>query len=104
MRTCAVTRESASPGRLVRVVLGPDGVVEVDYHAKLGGRGAWLTPSREVFATAEAKPGILARALDAEGGCVTAGLLEKVRAANLRAVGELLSLSARAGALASGGE
>jgi predicted RNA-binding protein YlxR (DUF448 family) len=99
-----VTRENASPNGLVRVCLGPDNVVYVDYGARLGGRGAWLTPRRDVIATAEAKPGLLARALEAEGGCVTAGLLERVREANLRSVADLLSLSARAGALASGAE
>lgn len=104
IRTCVVTRESGPPEALVRVVLGPDGRVEVDYRAKLGGRGAWLLPRRDVIATAEAKPGILARALDAEGACDVTGLLDRVRAANERVVGELLSLSARAGALASGGE
>jgi predicted RNA-binding protein YlxR (DUF448 family) len=102
-RTCVVTHESAPPGALVRVLVGPDGRVEVDYHAKLGGRGAWLLPRRDVIATAEAKPGLLARVLEVEV-CDTTGLLERVQAANLRAVGELLSLSARAGALASGAE
>lgn len=102
-RTCVVTHESGPPSSFVRVLVGPDGRVEVDYHAKLGGRGAWLAPRKDVIATAEARPGQLAKALDVDA-CDTAGLLERVRAANLRAVGELLSLSARAGALASGAE
>ena len=104
MRTCVVTRESGPPARFVRVLLGPDGRVEIDYHAKLGGRGAWLTPRRDVFEAVEAKPGILLRALQIEGICDTSGLLERVRALNLRSVGDLLSLSSRAGALASGAE
>ncbi len=103
IRTCVVTRESGPPEALVRVVLGPDGTVEVDYRARLGGRGAWLLPRRDVIATAEAKPGLLARMLHVEN-CTTTGLLDRVRAANERAVGDLLSLSARSGALASGGE
>ncbi|MDP2309267.1 MAG: DUF448 domain-containing protein [Pseudomonadota bacterium] len=103
VRTCVVTRESGPPEALVRVVLGPDGTVEVDYRARLGGRGAWLLPRRDVIATAEAKPGLLARMLHVET-CNTTGLLERVRAANERTVGELLSLSARSGALASGGD
>ncbi|MDP2312827.1 MAG: DUF448 domain-containing protein [Pseudomonadota bacterium] len=98
-----VTRESGPPEALVRVLLGPDGTVEVDYGARLGGRGAWLAPRRDVIATAEAKPAILLRALQVES-CKTAGLLDRVRAANERTAGELLSLSARSGALASGGE
>lgn len=103
MRTCAVTREEHSPDDLVRVLAGPDGVVEVDYRAKLGGRGAWLLPRRDVIETAEAKPAILRRALHAEGAR-TEGLLERVRAANLRAVLDSLSLASRAGCIASGGE
>ncbi len=87
----------------MRVLLGPDGTVEVDYHARLGGRGAWLMPRREVFAAAEARPGILRKALQVET-CVVAGLLDRVRVANERAVGNLLSLAARSGALASGGD
>jgi predicted RNA-binding protein YlxR (DUF448 family) len=98
-----VTRESAPADDLVRVLVGPDGTVEVDYHARLGGRGAWLRPTHAVIAAAEAKPGLLKRVLHAEE-CRTEGLLARVRAANERAVGELLSLSARAGALASGGD
>jgi hypothetical protein len=87
----------------VRVLVGPDGTVEVDYHGRLGGRGAWLTPRRDVITQAEARPGILQRALQVES-CNTVGLLDRVRAANERTVGELLSLAARSGALASGGE
>ena len=104
MRTCVVTRTAAPAEALVRVVLGPDGQVEVDYRARLGGRGAWLLPTRAVFEQAEARPAQVARALEAEGPCRTAGLLERVRAANERAVVEYLSLCARAGALASGAE
>ncbi len=103
MRTCVVTRESGPPEALVRVLVGPDGRIEVDYGARLGGRGAWLMPRKDVIATAEAKPGLLARMLHVET-CDTAGLLDRVRAANERTAGELLSLAARSGALASGGD
>jgi predicted RNA-binding protein YlxR (DUF448 family) len=103
VRTCVVTREEHGPDALVRLCVGPDGRVEVDYRGKLGGRGAWVLPRREVVAQAEAKPAILRRALDAPEASVE-GLLERVRAANLRAMLELLSLAARAGAIAGGAE
>lgn len=102
-RTCVVTREVYAPEDMIRVVVGPDLVAEVDYQAKLGGRGAWIRARREEISQAEARPGILAKALDVER-CATAGLLERVQAANLRAMLSFLSLAARAGCIASGAE
>lgn len=102
-RTCVVTREEREPADLVRVVVGPDGVVEVDYRGKLGGRGAWLLPRRDVVETAEARPGQIARVLKVET-VRTEGLLERVREANLRAVLDLLSLAARSGCVVGGAE
>lgn len=102
-RTCVVTREEREPPDLVRVVVGPDGVAEVDYRGKLGGRGAWLLPRREVIETAQARPGQLARALHVET-LKTDGLLDRVREANLRAVLDLLSLAARSGCVVGGAE
>ncbi|MFZ5478875.1 MAG: DUF448 domain-containing protein [Myxococcota bacterium] len=99
-RTCIVTREPHDPDDLVRIV-AVAGVAEVDYRAKLGGRGAWVLPRREVLE--RLKPGMLARALEVEN-VSTEGLLDKVRAANQRAFLDFLSLSARAGLLASGGD
>ena len=98
-----ITRESARPEDLVRLVLAPDATVQVDYRARLDGRGAWITPRRDVVAAAEARPAVLARAFDVER-CDASGLLDRVRAANLHVVLELLSLSSRAGALASGAD
>jgi len=102
LRRCLATRSEADPKDLVRLVAGPDGSVFVDYRAKLGGRGAWVTPRRECVALLEGKPRILNRALRARVN--PAGLLEQVRRANLRAVGDALSLAARSGALAGGRE
>ncbi len=101
-RTCVVTREKGPPQRFVRLVLGPDGVVHVDYRARLQGRGAWVLPRREVVAKLEAKPRILNRALKAPGD--TGGLLDRVRSANLAALQDALTLAARSGALHGGQE
>lgn len=99
-RRCVVRRESADRQELVRLVAGPDGVVHVDYRARLQGRGAYVTPERAVIEVLEKKPGMLYKAL---GGAVrTEGLLERVREANRRAALDALSLAARSGSLAGG--
>ncbi|MSQ01446.1 MAG: DUF448 domain-containing protein [Myxococcales bacterium] len=103
VRTCVVSRERADPDDLVRLFAGPDGVAHVDWHARWKGRGAWVRCDRRSFDELVRKPGILQRALDVTT-IDTAGLLEEARAANTVAVAELLSLSARAGALVSGAD
>lgn len=102
-RTCIVTREAHSPEDLVRLVLGPDGRVEVDWFARAGGRGAWVLPRAALLTQLESRPGQLLRALDVERADVN-GLLERARAASLRAVLDLLSLAARSGCLLGGAE
>ena len=73
----------------------------MDYRGKLPGRGAWVTPSREVIERLQSNPKLLKRALKAQ---VSAdGLLEQVREANHRALMDGLSLAARSGAAVSGG-
>ena len=99
-RTCVVTREKGPPQRFVRLVLGPDGVVHVDYRGRLPGRGAWVSARRDAVAKLEAKPRILSRALRGAGD--TRGLLDRVRAANEAALADALSLAARSGALHGG--
>lgn len=101
-RTCVVTREERSPQALVRVY-ALDGHVAVDARGRRGGRGAWLLPRREVLERAEANPALLRRALR-EDSLVVAGLLHACRAQVAQQLLDLLSLAARAGALASGGD
>ncbi len=102
-RTCVITRESLPPEALVRICVDPDGRAAVDLRGKAGGRGAWLVPTRAAFEAAEARPEKLRRALKTEG-LVVEGLLAAAQEAVLRQVLDLLSLAARAGALASGGD
>ncbi|HJN77965.1 MAG TPA: DUF448 domain-containing protein [Myxococcota bacterium] len=100
-RMCIVTRERRSQADLVRLVLDPEGVLRVDYRARLGGRGAWVLPQRGLIEKIETRPGLLHRSLRAQD-VDARGLLERVRAANSLAVRDALSLCARAGALAGG--
>ncbi len=97
---CVVTRERHPQDELVRLVLAPDGSVAVDYRARLPGRGAWVLPRRAELEKLERRPGMLTRHLgpDLDGG----GLLEQVRAANLRATLDALTLAMRAGVLVGG--
>lgn len=54
-RTCIVTRVAQAPDRMIRFVQGPDGAVVPDLRAKLPGRGAWVSASRESVAVAVKK-------------------------------------------------
>lgn len=101
-RRCVVRRARAHPEELVRLVAGPDGLLHVDYRARLPGRGAWITPERACVEELERKPGLARQALGVD--VRAEGLLGRLREANLRAVGELLALAARSGALAGGKE
>lgn len=100
-RMCVVTRERRPPDELVRLVLSPEGRVEVDYRGRLQGRGAWVQPQRALLEKLEKHPGILTRPLKSSA-IDAAGLLARVRDANTRAVLDALSICARAGALQGG--
>ena len=97
-----MTRRKAASDELVRLVLSPEGELCVDYRAKLPGRGAWVLPERAVLQALEAKPKILRLAF--RQPVSSAGILEKVQEANRRALGDALSIAARAGALVGGGK
>ena len=99
-RMCVVTRERLPQEELVRLVLAPDGSVAVDYRGKLPGRGAWVQPQRALIEKLEKRPGMLTRHLGP--GLKAQGLLQQVRAANLAACLDALSLAMRAGVLVGG--
>jgi predicted RNA-binding protein YlxR (DUF448 family) len=65
VRLCVATREVKPIDALIRFVVGPDRSVVPDLKRKLPGRGAWVTASRDVLATA-VKRGAFARAFRAE--------------------------------------
>ena len=54
-RRCIVTGEVRDKRMLLRFVLAPDGRLVPDVAGKLPGRGLWLTPRRDIVATAIAK-------------------------------------------------
>lgn len=60
-RRCIVAMERRPQGEMIRFVLSPDGQVTPDLAAKLPGRGAWVTASREAIDIA-VKKGAFARA------------------------------------------
>ena len=80
---------------MIRFVVGPGGSVVPDLHAKLPGRGIWLSARRDVLETARAK-NAFARAARAQVG-VPADLVQLVEGGLSRRVGELLGLARRAG-------
>ncbi len=48
LRRCIATRKSLPSERLIRFVVGPDGVVAPDVAGKLPGRGLWLCAERDI--------------------------------------------------------
>lgn len=102
LRRCVVTRERDYRNRMLRFVVGPDRMVVPDLHAKLPGRGIWLSARRDVLDTARTK-GAFARAARGQV-TVPPGLTGMVQAGLLRRVTELLGLARRAGQAVSGFE
>lgn len=103
VRTCVVTREAHPAADLIHLVLTPEGEAVVDRSGKAPGRGAWVTPTREILEQLERRPGVLHRALEAESVRVD-DLVGQARAVTLAAALDLLSLCARSGRVASGAD
>ena len=100
LRRCAVTRERDYRARMIRFVVAPGGSIVPDIHAKLPGRGIWLSARRDVLETA-AKRGAFARAAKAAVS-VPADLAHQVESGLVRRVTELLGLTRRVGQAVSG--
>lgn len=66
-RRCVLTNESGPTESLVRMVLGPDGVLVPDVAARLPGRGIWVRADRSLI-----------------GGAVTDGSLHKAASRSLK--------------------
>jgi predicted RNA-binding protein YlxR (DUF448 family)/ribosomal protein L30E len=100
-RTCLVTRAKRAPKDLIRFVLAPDGTVVADLHARLPGRGAWLTPTRAAVAEA-LKKRAFQRAFKTKDIAAPADLADRI-AAGLRAdLRQSLSLANKAGCVVAG--
>ena len=86
-RRCILTGEHGERDSLIRLALGPDGIVMPDLGAKAPGRGAWLGCTREMVEAAAAKGKLrsaLARAFksnatapDDLGALIEAGLARR---------------------------
>lgn len=103
VRTCIITRQAHEAEELLRLVVSPEGTVEVEARGKLPGRGAWIQATRETLALAEARPAVVRRALDAPEAQIH-DLPGRALALTERAVLDLLSLAARAGLLITGAD
>lgn len=95
-----MSRQRREREELIRLVVSPEGELLVDYRGKLPGRGAWVAPTRQAVEEVQRKSGLLQRSLRARPD--TSGLLEKVQAANYRAVLDALTICQKAGALIGG--
>ena len=85
---------------MLRLVVGPDGVVVPDVEGRLPGRGLWLTPRRDIVDQAVAKR-LFARAAR-QPVSVPAGLADRIEALLARRCGDALGFARRAGLAAAG--
>ncbi|PSJ36690.1 DUF448 domain-containing protein [Allosphingosinicella deserti] len=105
-RKCILSGEHDARDDLIRLALGPDGVVAPDVRAKAPGRGAWIGVDRATLEKAQANGklrGALARAFK---GPVTApdDLGARIEGALRQNALDRLGLEAKAGTLISGSE
>ena len=95
-----VTRDCSDPAVMIRFVCGPDGMLIPDLAAKLPGRGAWISPRREVLEKGLEK-GQIKKAVGATD--VLPDLAKMIGPLLLRRVQETLSLGRRTGRVIGGG-
>ena len=100
MRTCIVTGEEATPERMIRFVVGPEGEVVPDLARKLPGRGLWVRAEQAAVAEA-VKRKLFAKAARA-AVTAPADLAERVERLLLGRVLEDLSRARRAGRAVAG--
>jgi predicted RNA-binding protein YlxR (DUF448 family) len=106
IRKCILTGERAPRAGLIRLALGPDGVVAPDVRAKAPGRGAWIGVDRAALELAISKgklKGALSRAFKSAVE-IPADLPQKIEEALARASLDRLGLEARSGTLLTGAE
>ena len=106
-RTCVLTRRKGTRDELIRLALGPDGIVAPDVRARAPGRGAWVGVTRAELDEANAKgklKGALQRAFKTSAVTVPADLGERTEAALRQYALDRLGMEARAGNLVSGSD
>ena len=106
-RKCILSGEHGARDDLIRLALGADGDVHPDLGAKAPGRGAWITPDRQLIETAVAKGklrGALLRAFKGEPISVPDDLAERIATGLQRRALDRLGLELRTGNLMLGSD
>jgi predicted RNA-binding protein YlxR (DUF448 family) len=106
-RTCILTRRKGTKDELIRLALGPDGVVAPDVRARAAGRGAWIGVNRAELDAANAKgrlKGALQRAFKTGDVQVPADVGARTEAALRQYALDRLGMEARSGKLINGAE
>jgi hypothetical protein len=106
-RRCVLSGEHGPRHGLIRLALGPDGVVAPDLGAKAGGRGAWLAVDRAALDAAVARgrlAGALKRALRADTLSVPSDLGERIAQGLAARALDRLGIETRAGNTVTGAE
>lgn len=100
-RTCIVTRAVKPPSALIRFVLAPDGAVVPDLRARLPGRGAWVSATREALETA-VKRRQFRRAFRSERAEPAADLPDRIAEALRADLRQAIALANKAGCVVAG--
>lgn len=106
-RRCILSGERDSRGGLIRLALGPDGVIAPDVRARAPGRGAWLGVDRATLDAANAKgklKGALARAFKTGEASAPTDLGARIADALEKDALNRLGLEAKSGMLLTGSE
>jgi predicted RNA-binding protein YlxR (DUF448 family) len=106
-RTCILTRRKGTREDLIRLALGPDGVVAPDVRARAPGRGAWIGVTRAELDEASAKGKLkaaLQRAFKTNAVEVPTNLGERTEHALRKTALDRLGMEARAANLINGAE
>jgi predicted RNA-binding protein YlxR (DUF448 family) len=106
-RTCVLTRRKADKDQLIRLALGPDGVVAPDVRARAPGRGAWVSVGKsdlEAAVESGKLKGALQRAFKTGDVEVPADLAERTEQALRQYALDRLGMEARSGNLINGSD
>ena len=106
-RRCILSGEHGPREGLIRLALGPDGIVLPDVGARAPGRGAWLGVDRATLVTAQAKGklrGALTRAFKTNEVSAPADLAQKIADALRKRALDRLGLEARSGNIILGSD